>query len=484
MKDQKLTRRNFLVLSAGAAVGSWLTACGAATPAPEQPAEAAATSAPAAAATSAPAAPEVTTVTFSGWGAGEEEQGIRDAMKVFEEQNPDIKMEFIHIPAGGTEYADKVLSMVAAGTPPDTGFVESPVFTTWVRDGMLLDITDSLKADPVIGKEGYFIEPQETERCTINGRWYGIGSCWVAPHIYYNADIFEKEGIEPPSNDPEKDWDWDQLLQVATQLTIDSNGNHPGDSGFDINNVKRWGVHWPTWWLPVHAAVATNGGDYVDRETGLIVLDQPEAVEAIQNIADLMLKHQVMPQSTAFEGGMTNTQMLETGTLAMAVEGSWALAWMHKINAKLGTAVLPKMKQPATNMQAHFDGMFAGTKHPDEAWRWMSFLATEFYQLQFLKIGLWLPSQTALMTPEGMKKWYTPRTSPTEGVHPEGYDLIVTQYVPKYGHVFYFPPGWSKADAIITPALDSVWNGDQTAEEAMTAAVPEANAILEAEQKG
>jgi multiple sugar transport system substrate-binding protein len=128
--------------------------------------------------------------------------------------------------------------------------------------------------------------------------------------------------------------------------------------------------------------------------------------------------------------------------------------------------------------------MFNGTKHPDEAWRWMSFLATEFYQLQFLKIGLWLPSQTALMTPEGMKKWYTPRTSPTEGVHPEGYDLIVTQYVPKYGHVFYFPPGWSKADAIITPALDSVWNGDQTAEEAMTAAVPEANAILEAEQKG
>ena len=141
------------------------------------------------------------------------------------------------------------------------------------------------------------------------------------------------------------------------------------------------------------------------------------------------------------------------------------------------------MKQPATDMQAHLDGMFAGTKHPDEAWKWMAFLATEYYQLQFLKIGLWLPSQTALMTPEGMEKWYTHRTSPTEGVHPEGYDLIVTQYVPKYGHVLYMPPGWNKAAAIITPALDAIWVGDQTAEEAMAAAVPEANAILEAEQK-
>jgi len=45
------------------------------------------------------------------------------------------------------------------------------------------------------------------------------------------------------------------------------------------------------------------------------------------------------------------------------------------------------------------------------------------------------------------------------------------------------PPGWSKADAVITPAMDAVWNGDQTAEEAMAAAVPEANTILQAEQK-
>ena len=39
-----------------------------------------------------------------------------------------------------------------------------------------------------------------------------------------------------------------------------------------------------------------------------------------------MLVHQVMPMSTAVESlGMTNTQMLETGKLALAIEGSWAL---------------------------------------------------------------------------------------------------------------------------------------------------------------
>jgi multiple sugar transport system substrate-binding protein len=174
--------------------------------------------------------------------------------------------------------------------------------------------------------------------------------------------------------------------------------------------------------------------------------------------------------------------MLESGKLAMAIDGSWALAWIHKINASLGTAVCPKTKQPATDMQAHLHCGFSGSEYPEQSWQWLRFLATEFYQLQFLQIGLWIPSQTALMTAEGMDKWYSDRVSPTEGVHPEGYDKIVTEYVPKYGHVLYMPPGYAEADSIIIPALDAIWVGDQTAEEAMIAAVPDANAVLEAER--
>jgi multiple sugar transport system substrate-binding protein len=178
---------------------------------------------------------------------------------------------------------------------------------------------------------------------------------------------------------------------------------------------------------------------------------------------------------------MSNTQMLENGRMAMAVDGSWALSWITKIEATLGTAVLPKMVQPATDMQAHLHVAYKETKHPDEAWRWLRFLATEFYQLQFCKIGLWLPSQTALMTEEGLNRWMTLRTAPNMGVHPEGYGKIVSDYLPNYGKVLYMPPGYGEADAIISPALDAVWIGDKTAEQAMAEVVADANAILEEE---
>jgi multiple sugar transport system substrate-binding protein len=192
-----------------------------------------------------------------------------------------------------------------------------------------------------------------------------------------------------------------------------------------------------------------------------------------------MLVQNVAPRGAAFSAlGLTNTQMLENGKLAMAVDGSWALSWITKIKANLGTAVCPKFKQPATDMQAHIHTPFAKTKYPDAAWQWIRFLGTEYYQLIFLKIGLWLPSQTALMTPEGMKKWYTERKAPGQGVHPPGYDKIVTEYVPKYGKVMYMPPGYNEAMALVTPALDAIWVGDKTAEAAMKAVVPQANAVL------
>jgi len=467
MKKQ-LSRRDFMKIASLTGGAVVLAAC--------QPA---ATEAPAASdgGAAAPAA-EAVTITFTGWGGTEEDEGVKSAVNYFQEQTPNIKVTWIQIPEN---YAEKTMSMVAAGTPPDTAFIYNTLFQQYAKDGLLMDITNNLKSDPVLGAPDYFIEPQESERCTRDGKWYGIGSCWVAPHIYYNADIFDKEGITPPSNNPDEAWTWDQFLEIAKQLTIDVNGKHPGESGFDQDNMERWAIQWPTWSIPLHAAIASNGGHWLNQATGLIEIDQPAATEALQKIADLMLVQQVAPRGTAFEAlGLTNTQMLENGKLAMAVDGSWALSWITKIKANLGTAVLPKIKEPATDMQAHIHCPFAKTKYPDAAWQWIRFLGTEYYQLIFLKIGLWLPSQTALMTTEGMAKWYTERKGPGEGIHPAGYDKIVTEYVPKYGHVLYMPPGYNEADAIITPALDAIWVGDKTAEEAMKAVVPDANKVLEA----
>jgi multiple sugar transport system substrate-binding protein len=485
MTQKNLSRRDFLRLSTLAAAGAALAACQ-----PEVVKETVEVEVPVevpveqtvevektVVVQATPAPEEVVEITFMGWGGVEEDEGVRAAITVFEGAEPNIKVTWLHTPEN---YSEKMLAMVAAGTPPDTAFVRNQDYITYAHEGLLLDITDMLEADPVVGAPGYFIEPQETQRCTYQGRWYGIGSCWTGSHIYLNADIFDEAGIEPPSNDPDEAWDWDYFVEVCRQLTVDANGNHPGESGFDADNVERWGVYWDKWWMELLGPIESNHGKYIDPDTGLLTVDQPASIEAIQRIADLTLVHQVAPLSAVLtQLGMTNTQMLETGKLAMAIDGSWALAWMCKIEATLETAVLPKIQRPATGLQAHLHSAFADSKYPEAAWRWVRFLATEFYQLQFLRMGLWLPSQTDLMTEEGLKKWMTTRTSATEGVHPPGYELIVTEYVPEYGHILYQPPGYQKVETLLNSAFDAIWVGDKTAEEALSEVVPEGNAIFE-----
>jgi multiple sugar transport system substrate-binding protein len=421
-------------------------------------------------------AQDAVNITFGGWGGVAEDEGVKAAIQVFMEENPGIAVEWQHTPAAG-DYMQVLYTNFAAGTAPDTGFVVSDAYESLRHQGLLMDITDLIKGDSLLGQENYFLEPQESNRCAdANGRWHGIGSTWVAHHLYYNAALFDEIGVEPPGFQDDQIWDWDTFIEIAKQLTVDANGRHPDDSGFDADNIQRWAIDWPLWWMPIGAAIGSNGGSFI-TEDGLLGLDSPEALEAMQNLQDLIYVHHVAPRTAAMSDlGMTNTQMIDSGRLAMGADGSWALSWMNPslVSVPLGTGALPKMKQPASLMQAHFHSVFAHTQHPDEAWQWVRFLATPFYTEQFIKVGLWLPSQSAQLTEDGIAKWNT------EGIHPENYVEFSRDYLPKYGFAVRIPPGYIEADAnFITPAFQALAAGTPV-EEAILPAVQQGNDVIKA----
>ncbi len=166
---------------------------------------------------------DAATISFAGWGGTAEQDGVLAAIEVFEQENPGIKVEWRHTP--DTDFTTVFLSNIAAGTPPDTSFIGSGDYETFRKEGILLDITDQIMNDPLLGQPDYFL-PQEAARCADeNGRWHGIGSTWVAPHLYYNANLLEAAGITPPGFKDDEIWDWDTFVTNAKLLTLDANGN-------------------------------------------------------------------------------------------------------------------------------------------------------------------------------------------------------------------------------------------------------------------
>ena len=81
------------------------------------------------------------------------------------------------------------------------------------------------------------------------------------------------------------------------------------------------------------------------------------------------------------------------------------------------------------------------------------------------------------LAPDDFKKWLNPE------VHPPKYEQIVTDFMAKSG--VYIPDvlGNLKASSLISQALDPVWTGKKTAQEALGEVVPKANKVLEEEEK-
>ena len=402
----------------------------------------------------------VATISMMGWGSPLEKENVDKGLQLFQSKNPGIKVNWLHTPE---DYETKLKTALAGGTPPDVFWANNML--DYVARGVLLDVTEQIKQDPVLSKPDYFLQPQETDRATLNGKWYGIGSCWVITHLYYNADLLAKAGVEPPPTDPAKAWTWDQFLDAARKLTLDASGKHPDEAGFDANNVQQWGVSWGNTGIVRDALIYSNGGDSFTKDYKCL-LGEPAAVEAIQLLADLANKHHVAPLAvTTQQLGISNQQMLATGKLGILADGSWALQDIAKLGFKYGCGVLPKLKTAITAGTAHLHVIDKSTKSPDAAWKLLAFLSSDDYQRGLCKVGLWLPSHTSLLTEEGLASWITP------GVHPDGYKQIATEYLTKNTKYSFLPPGSSEANQILTSALDPVWVGQKTAAEALSSDV-------------
>src|SRR5262245_5178392 len=57
--------------------------------------------------------------------------------------------------------------------------------------------------------------------------------------LIYNPAALQKAGITPAPAD--KPWTWQQLFDNAKLLTLDANGKHLGEDGFDKTKVAQWG---------------------------------------------------------------------------------------------------------------------------------------------------------------------------------------------------------------------------------------------------
>ncbi len=419
-----------------------------------------------------PAAPPVTKLTFTYWGSNMEQAAIESMVAAFETRNPDIDVQATHIPY--EEYLARVTAMQKQGQPPDVGYFPSLQAPEWAQEGKLLELTDLVHTDPLFASA-----LPETRYYFGDGRIVGLNTAVEVTLLFYNKDLFDRAGLPYPPADPAQAWTWEQFVAVAKQLTVDANGARPGDAGFDPASIATYGAAFDKTYegWTFYPFIFSNGGEVVDDAGTRLLLDAPEAAEALQAMADLMWVHHVAPTPQQDANLPSYVTMLQTGNLAMHISGHWSLLDYAAVeDLRFGAAVLPKFKTPVTVVVGSPTVIFAGTQHRDAAIRFYKF-HNDPEAVDLFARGLWMPLQRAYYTePAKMKLWLD------NPAHPPEMQPAFTDYAVNYSRPlpsYYLRNYAAVLDTAIRPALEQIWADRATAAEALAEAVQTAAPLMQ-----
>ncbi len=406
--------------------------------------------------------PESIKLRMTVWGAPDELAAYKVAIKRFEEKFPHIKVDLQHIAA---DYDTKLTTMVAGNDVPDIAMMESgSIAFPLAEQGKFYNLQEFLDKDATINFDSlvpnllYSLEP---------GHVIGIAPGPETFGLFYNEDIFKEAGIAPPPSKASEAWTWQQFVETAKLLTIDSKGRNANDPNFDPKNIKQYGINFPTWWGGFSNFIYSNDGDFVSADGTTFALNQPEAVEVFQNIADLMNVHHVAPSPVQSKNIPATNVALQTKKVAMAIDGQWASTALAQSNFNYNVGVLPIMKKPMTTVVCGMFSMFKSTKYPQESWELIKYLIDPESSIDMITAGTWMPAY---------KSWYTEsdllsRWTDNLASRPSGYRDAIVEVMLNSSH--QTPTGYvknfSKLMDIVSPALDKVWLGQQSAQEAMNA---------------
>ena len=455
---QHLSRRAFLRLSATAIGVSALAAC-----APPAAPSAAPASGESSAAAPAPAA-EAITINFVVDIINEGHVAARDKWsKEFAAANPGVTVN--HQPTPGQDYGTKIQTMFAAGTPPDVYryLQETTPIITAVEKNLHLKLND------YIDRDGYDIADFRADAVALytwDGGIYALPRDYGNQNLFYNLDLLEAEGITPPPVDwEENDFTFDVFLDMCKALTKKVG-----------NKTEQWGFLVNRGWRPWASWVYNNGASVVSKDargvaTG-ITLAEPQGVEALQFLQDLMYTHEVAPRPD-LESELGGFELFASGKVGIMLNNPSAVNRYRTIETfKWDVATLPVGKSDRRGTGGGGTGWAAAaaTAHPDMTWKFLGYISSPEAELDEVAVGATTPSRVSVVTSEA---FLDPTKPPKNAIgFAQAQEYVVRDPV----HV-----NWPEViGRVVNPNMDRLWGGSASAQEVADAIKAEGDPLFTA----
>jgi multiple sugar transport system substrate-binding protein len=303
-------------------------------------------------------------VTLSWWDYSVE-PALEAQIDRYMEDNPNVTINRRSVPYESLNQT--LLQGAAAGELPDIAVVNNPDHQAYAALGVAEDLTERIESWGEA--ELYFESPWATTM--YQGKNYGIpvGSNCLA--LWYNADLLDAAGVNPPAT-------WDELKTVAESLT---EGKQFGLAVSAVDNQQA-----VFQWLPF---LWQAGAD-------IPTLDSDGGREALQLWVDMVEEGSMSKGILGWEQGDIADEF-RSRRAAMMTNGPWEIPGTEEEAPKLnwGIAPMPTYKEAASVLGGE-NYMITAGGNVDAAWDVLTWTQRPENQKTYLKEAGYLPSRTDL----------------------------------------------------------------------------------------
>ena len=395
-----------------------------------------------------------TEVRFSFWGNYLDLKMWRDIVREFEAENPDISIKPEYISG---DYKKKIQLAMISGGAADVLLMDDEILPAYSVRGFLEDLSPYIERDrEALRLDDMF--PTAMESFRYQGVQSGLPWDGSSEVFFFNKDLFDAAGVPYP----DRDWTCSDFRRIARELTRDLDGDgRPDQFGamieFTLNTVE--GFVW------------SFGGDILNEDKTRFAMNTPEAIEAIQFLADMRCQDHVVPWSTEGETLFAEVQLL-SGRVAMVKSGAYVALTLKGVKDAMrwGMAPVPIGPHGDRATRVTWDGLcISGTSaHKEEAWRFLMFVESEKVQAQIARAGRGLP----VRVPDARKYFVDPKSGVDEAL------VIDAVY---YGKLNPITPRFLEIFEAVRYEFAQVQLCNQSAAEAVSHLEPQVNAILQSE---
>jgi len=285
-------------------------------------------------------------------GAGEPLKYLKEMKKVFEQQNPDIKINIEVVGFG--EYFTLLQTRIAGGTAPDSYELNYENFVTYAKKGVLLDL------EPLFVKNKFdtsVLDNNALNAFSVEGKQYGLPAMFSDVVLFYNKNLFDKAGASYPT----ADWTWYDEQKAAEKIRA------LGDNIF--------GICHPIHFWEFYKVVQQNGGSIFNEDKTKFMVNSPQNVETLQFMVDRVLKSNVMP-TEAQVSGMGDWELFKAEKVGMIVTGIWAFPeFIKTCDFEWDIAIEPGNTKKATHFFSNGLVINKDSKKVEQAFKWISFMS-------------------------------------------------------------------------------------------------------------